>query len=139
MNGTSLRAIATQFKISKDSVSRHQLKCVTTAIAKAAETKGLALRERLLDEVESIHGLTLDILKQAREGVTVLDKDGNSVTLSDFPVALRAIAEARKNVALIARMTGKLQPAIQDERGSGTLITWEQFLVIHQSRRQFTP
>jgi hypothetical protein len=119
VDGTSLRAIATQFRVTKDSVSRHQLKCVSTQLAKVTEEKGIALRERLLDEVESIHATTREILLEARG-------------LADHRSALRAIAEARKNVALLARMTGKLQPEGEEREG---MVTWEEFTVMLRSRR----
>lgn len=83
------------------------------------EEKGIALRERLLDEVESIHATTREILLEARG-------------LADHRSALRAIAEARKNVALLARMTGKLQPEGEEREG---MVTWEEFTVMLRSRR----
>jgi hypothetical protein len=116
-----LRDIARQFRFSKDAISRHQKGCVAEALAKRTETQELALQDRLLAEMEGLQAKTLAILEK---------------TSSEEPrVALAAIAEARHNIALVARMTGRLDPVQEQDKNDGRLITYEELKVIIQSRR----
>lgn len=87
----------------------------------------------MLAEIEALHGKTLDILSLTMPmPVQPMDETGQIAKLGwQSPHdALRALAECRKNISLMARMTGQLQP----ERASDSMVgvTWEEFMVMYR-------
>jgi hypothetical protein len=127
--GASLRDIARQFPpLTKDSVGRHQKSCVVETITKAAEQKQLALGDRLLSEMDELHAATRALLKVATTEQT-----------SDPRIALRAIGEARRNLSLVARMVGRLDPQQDQDKEDGRLTTWEQVQELYRTRVQSAP
>lgn len=122
MAGSSLRDIARQFpKFSKDSIQRHKRKCVQTQLQKRADQVNIRLADRLLDEMEELHTATRGLLTRLA---------------SENPgAALRAIGEARRNLALVARMVGRLEPKQEQDKRDGQMLTWEEFVVLYRSRK----
>ena len=51
---------------------------------------------------------------------------------ADPDAALRAISEARKNLTLMAKMTGQLQPEQASDSMAG--VTWEEFMVMYKRK-----
>lgn len=123
VSGSSLRDIARQFTdFSKDSISRHQKACVVETITKAAAVQQLALGDRLLAEIDEIHSATRALLTVA-------------TTEKDARTALRAIGEARRNLTLVARMVGRLDPKQDQDKEDGRLATWEQLQELYRTRQ----
>lgn len=120
LDGGSLRDVARQFKLSKDSISRHTKTCVAESIAKRSETKELALQDRLLEEMSGLQAKTREILEKA------LGEGG------DPRIALSAINEARHNLALVARMVGRLDPKQEQDKKDGHMVTWEEFVILYR-------
>jgi len=120
--GTSLRDIARQHGLTKDSISRHTTTCVSQKLAKRSETKELALQDRLLESMGELQAKTLEIMAEAT-------KEGG-----DRRIALAAINEARHNLALVARMVGRLDPKQEQEKKDGHMVTWEEFVMIYRQR-----
>jgi len=54
----------------------------------------------------------------------------------DIRTALAGVREARGNLELLARMTGKLQPK---ETVEGGLVTWEEFVLIYRQKHGIQP
>lgn len=130
------RAVAKRLGLSYASLERHGRNCIRKALKKAAEKREAALADRLLDEMESLHATTRDILHDAREGRTIkVKRAGIKEPVEvhvppDGTVALRAIGQARKNVELVARLAGKLEPEQQVQKG----VTFEEFEAIYLRR-----
>lgn len=131
--GTSYRDVAAHFRISKSAIERHK-DHIAAAVVQAAEARDLAFTDCVLTELELLHRTTLDILREAREGRKFEVPSGKDlkkkVEVYDHPcvkTSLRAIAEARKNLALLARLTGQLDPP-EAARGG---VTYEEFEAIY--------
>jgi hypothetical protein len=121
--GESLREIGARHGVTKDSLHRHATRCVRQAIATRAAERGVRLADRILDEMDDLHEATRRILIEASAGES-----------KDLRTALAAISEARRNVALAARMAGKLD-APEAAGADRSLLTWEEFVVMYRSRR----
>lgn len=139
--GESVRSVAKRLGISYQSLDRHQRNCARQAIQAAAKERDTAFADSLMHEVEALHATTMDLLRESREGhwLELPDpSDPNKVRkVYDVPnvkAAIRAIAEARKNLALIARLTGQLEPRAEEHR----TITFEEFelLYLHAKGRR---
>jgi hypothetical protein len=120
--GASLRDIARRYHLTKDCISRHAKSCVQQQLERRAEARGFQLGDRLLEEMDELHAATRALLKRATDE-------------QDFRVALRAIGEARRNLALVARMVGSLDPK-QDKKDG--LVTWEEFVLLYRQREAHT-
>jgi len=125
VTGTSLRDIARRFHLKKDSIQRHSAKCVKAEIAKRAEAREMALADRLMSEMEQLQRVTRLLTARA-------------IRTKDMRTGLRGVAEARRNVALVARMVGKLDPKQEQDKRDGHLVTWEEFVLMYR-RSQGTP
>lgn len=102
--GASARSISLDFGVTDQSLGRHMKAHASRAIEKAAAAAGirdLASGLGLNEEMVSLQDRTLEILARA-------EKD--SKTLS---VAVGAIREARCNLELLGKLTGKLRPDTQ--------------------------
>lgn len=119
VTGTSLRDIARRFHLTKDSIQRHGSKCVKAELAKRVEARELALADRLLNEMEQLHRVTRLITARA-------------IKTKDLRTGLRGIGEARRNLALVARMVGRLEPRQEQDKRDGHMVTWEEFVVLYR-------
>lgn len=122
-----MRVIAEKFKVSASALYRHKTKCVSNKVAKFEETQAVVLGDRLLQEVEYLHARTREILDKA---MAVGVKDG----VPDLRVALAAINTQRDNVALTARMTGRLDPQQDQDKKDSRLLTWEELKQAYETR-----
>ncbi len=125
VTGTSLRDIARRFHLTKDSIQRHREKCVKAELEKRVDARNAALADRLLGEMEQLHRLTRSITARA-------------IVTKDLRTGLRGIAEARRNLALVARMVGRLDPVQEQDKRDGQLVTWEEFVVMFRQARMVT-
>lgn len=110
-------AIARSFAISRDAIRRHKKTCISNEI----HSKKQELADRLLDEIGELHGIVRCTLTTAQK-----QKDGR--------LALAAVGEARKNLELLAKLTGQFNPE-RDEESEKPMLTWEQFLEIYLRSR----
>lgn len=151
--GASVRWVAKKLGLSYSSLDRHTRNCVPAALAKAAEVlpaptvrdvaveaaeqRDRAFADCLMNEVELLHRTTMDVLRESRDGRWLqvpIDPEHPEQTrkLYDIPNvknSLRAIAEVRKNLALLARLTGQLEPKRDTEQNR--TITFEEFEVLY--------
>ncbi len=96
LRGDSMRAIARRYAPSRRSMERHRDAHMGVAVAVALGARGDAERangESILEQVRGIQARTLAILEAAGD---------------DPSMGLKAIAEARRNLELCARLTGEL-------------------------------
>lgn len=133
--GVSVRACAKQLGLSYPALDRHQRNCARSAIVQAAETRDVQLGSAIMDRVEDLQTKTMQLYEDARNG-RVLDIEGRkAIVPPDAKEARLALAGARKNLALIARLSGQLDPQENTDRGG---VTWEQFERIIFERRKRT-
>ncbi len=95
--GASLRGIARKYLLSEDALSRHKKRHLPQAVAQAAEAKGAERGRDLLDRIRT-----------AEEKLSGYERVAVNVALRAFkerdaPLALRALAEARRS-AVESRM-----------------------------------
>jgi hypothetical protein len=91
-----MSGIARRYGLGDDAVRRHRNKCLTAALGKAVEEKRLEIdAAKLTDWTGSLQLKTLRLLARAEE----LDALGDARGL---------IAEARRNIELLARLGGIL-------------------------------
>lgn len=134
VEGSPIRAIAIKYKIGKDSLNRHRDNCVKPALEQRVEAHGIKLADRLLDEMERLQADTLGILRASL--TEVKDEKGVITDPVDRRTALRAVAEARRNLAMVARMVGRLDPRQDQDKNDGALVTWEEFTTIYRRRTE---
>ncbi len=161
-NGASVRSVATRLKLSYSSLDRHTRNCVPHALkashqhdvtvlppettrevaAQATERRDLAFADALMSEVDMLHRTTMELLHESRHGrwLEIPDpsaEDPNRTRkVYDVPNvkhSIRAIAEARKNLQLIARLSGQLEPK---ETERDRTVTWEEFEAIYIRHRR---
>jgi hypothetical protein len=96
---TSLRNIAKQFDVNYQAVNRHKAH-IPELMAKAAEAMEIADADALMDQVRSLQRRALSILDKAEEA-------------GELRTALSAIAQARGNLELLAKLLGELSDAPQ--------------------------
>ncbi len=148
--GHSVRETARQLKLPYQSLDRHQRNCVRQALEQAASARGQALAEshaaaaaergaEIRGRVEELHSWTLALFHEARDGrvvdVPATEEGGTPKKLflpPDPKEARLALGTARKNLELIARLSGALDPTESDERAG---ITFEEFEVMYKRRR----
>lgn len=136
-SGLSVREVAKRFGLPYASFDRHCRKCIQKSIAKAVEAKELSHGIALVDRVERLQTAAQTILDAAMEGRPLIRKDGTPVLkkngdpylISDGELALKAIGQARKNLELVARLTGELDP--EDNKAGPQLATWAEFEALY--------
>jgi len=87
-------AFCSDSPFSKFSLSRHKLRHLPPALAKAQEAAEIARGNDLLAQLRDLQARTLGILDQATD---------------DHRLALSAIREARSNIELLGRLLGELR------------------------------
>ena len=108
------RSIQARYGVNKSAIVRHLKRHVTKALRKltAAEIP-LAMAEEVAEpvlvEMRKLNARSLRTLKSAEDA-------------KDYSVALCAVRECRRNLELIAKLTGELDPrAAGEETGGGAL------------------
>jgi hypothetical protein len=144
-SGVSVREAARRSGVPYQSLQRHQQKCVRAAIARVVERRELKIAgevvDELVDRVERLQTITTHIMDSAllglpllrRDGSPVLDKQQKPVLVSDGVLALKAVAQARRNLELIGRLKGQLDPP---EKESERLMTFQDFEALYVRVRQ---
>lgn len=100
VDGVSFRTIAHQWGVSADALKRHKKDHLPAALAQAKQAAQVANGDDLLSRIEALQQKTLSILSKA-------ESQGDNVT------ALKAIAEARRNLELVAELTHELNRSPQ--------------------------
>ncbi len=95
VGGASNRSAASLYDVSEAAVRRHKGNHIPATLARAEEAKESSRADDLLGQVRALQGKTLGILLRA-EGA------------GDLRTALGAIREAKGNVELLAKLSGKL-------------------------------
>jgi hypothetical protein len=96
VDGNSLRDIAERFFLSVTALQRHSVKHLPVLLSQAAQAEEMTRAEDLLTQVRDLRTRTLVILARAEAA-------------GDLRTALMAIAQARGNLELLARLMGELQ------------------------------
>ena len=96
VGGTALSEIAALFRVSDDALSRHKANHLSAALLKAREVEEVANADGLLGQVRDLQQRTLTLLEAAENS-------------GERRVALAGVGEARRNLALLARLTGELE------------------------------
>ena len=89
------RTIAHTYGVSRYALMRHAKEHLPATLAKGHEAEVRADADKLLRNLEGLHGRTLRLLKGAEDE-------------GEVHTALRAIREARGNLELLARLVGEL-------------------------------
>lgn len=87
--------IAALFGVTESAIRRHAREHLPAALTKAQEAQEVAQADDLLGQVQNLQSRTLAILKTAE-------------ATGDLRIALQAIAQARNNLELLARLLGEL-------------------------------
>ena len=148
--GKSIRTTARQFGVSQSSLDRHQRNCARATIEKAVQAREQAVAEVaekhaaefggvIAARVEALHAQTMQLFEEARNGRYLEIQDPNDPTKKrkvfvrpDPKEARLALASGRKNLELLARLNGELDPKeAEGEQG----VTFEQLEAIWKMRR----
>jgi hypothetical protein len=97
IDGTSNRAVARQYELSKDALRRHR-EHIPQLLLEASQAMEVADADDLLSQVRDLQRRSLAILDQAEDA-------------GELRTALSAIAQARSNLELLGRLAGQLQQA----------------------------
>jgi hypothetical protein len=141
--GASPRKVAKQLKLSYQSLDRHKRNCAPVAIAKAIEARAIESGAKIVDRVEALHSQTLELLREARQGrklrIPNPKKPDTMVTVfipPDATEARLAIGRAMKDLELLAKLRGELNPEDNDPREG---VTFEQLeRIVFERRRKVT-
>lgn len=90
----SVRGTAKKYKLSASALQRHYRSCAREAIASASSEREADLGKRLFAEIEELHRRTLELLPE----------ESSPLTRDE---AIKVIREARRNLELVARLTGQ--------------------------------
>ena len=96
INHVSPRLISESFGITKSSLDRHRVAHLPVALVDAVQAVEIVQAGNLLDQVVTLQKKTLHILAIAEDA-------------GDLRTAIMAIAQARGNLELLARLSGELQ------------------------------
>ena len=93
--GGSLRDIAGQFRLSKSAVERHQAEHLPKLLTQAQQAEGTAHALDVLQQLRSINGAALSVLRDARNA-------------GDGDLALKAVDRIFRQIELQAKLLGEL-------------------------------
>lgn len=126
------RVVARRYGISTASINRH-LRHVETGIRLLIGAERACLK---VQDVGDAAAVTRPVLSQLRElHVRTLRILELSEVEKDHAVALGAVREARRNLELLARLTGELDPRAPGEGSGGPL----QVTIVYQDRPAIAP
>jgi hypothetical protein len=95
VGGIAFPALVAEYRVSKDSLSRHKANHLPAKLVMAQAAVEVAEADDLLAQVRDLQARTLAILEAAEE-------------TSQHRTALAAIREARSNLELLAKLLGEL-------------------------------
>lgn len=96
VGGEPLRGISRTYSVSEDSLTRHNASHLPAALIQSRDAAEVTRADSLLANLQQLQQRTLAILSKA-------EKSG------ELRTALTAIAQARANLELVARLLGQLQ------------------------------
>ena len=113
------RTIERRYSVSRSAIDRHVTQHVSKALRQLAAAEKLAdaatVAEPVLGEMRKLNSRALRILADAE-------------TSADRTTALHAIRECRRNLELIAKLTGELDPRAAGETPGGSLTVVVQYV-----------
>jgi hypothetical protein len=121
MRRTPYRVMQSRYKVSKSAIDRHVSGHVSKALRQLAAAEGMtladaaAIAEPVLGEMRKLNARALRILNDAEAA-------------KDRPTALHAIRECRRNLELIAKLTGELDPRAAGETPGAPLTVVIQYV-----------
>lgn len=89
-------ALSALFGVTESAIRRHAREHLPAALTKAQEAQEVAQADDLLAQVRRLQTVTMNILAHAYQA-------------QDLRTALQAIAQARQNLELLARLLGELE------------------------------
>jgi hypothetical protein len=95
VGGVAFPALVAEYRVSKDSLSRHKANHLPAKLVIAQAAEEVAQADTLLDQVRGLQRRALEILDKAEEA-------------GELRTALGAIREARGNLELLAKLLGEL-------------------------------
>ncbi len=95
VGGIAFPALVAEYRVSKDSLSRHKANHLPAKLVMAQAAEEVAQADTLLDQARNLQARTLAILEAAEE-------------TRQHRTALSAIREARSNLELLAKLLGEL-------------------------------
>lgn len=115
VNGEPLRDIAGRFGVAKSSLDRHKADHLPATMVKAKETEDVAHAIDIVQQLKTINGVALHILKDARDA-----RNGD--------LALKAIDRIERQIALQAKLIGEL-----DERPVVNVLIAPEWLAVRSA------
>jgi hypothetical protein len=95
VGGIAFPALVAEYRVSKDSLSRHKANHLPAKLVMAQAAEEVAQADDLLGQMRALHARTLAVLEAAE-------------TTNQHRTALSAIREARNNLELLAKLLGEL-------------------------------
>jgi hypothetical protein len=96
LEGKPLRLVASRFSVSEDALSRHKLKHIIAALAKAQEIREVAMAGTLLEQLRSLQEKALELLYRAEAA-------------GGYRTALAGVREARGSLEVLVQAMSKLR------------------------------
>ncbi len=110
VSGVAFPALVAQYRVSKDSLSRHKANHLPAKLVMAQAAEEVAQADDLLGQLNDLQARTLAILEAAE-------------STDQHRTALSAIREARSNLELLAKLLGEL-----DERPQVNVLVSPEWL-----------
>jgi hypothetical protein len=99
LSGVSVRKIAEEFGLGRESVQRHRHNHLPRELVKSKKLAELASADSLVDRIEGLYDKAIHIIE-------IAEKDGK------YQPAVSAIKEARASLELLARISGELKAGV---------------------------
>lgn len=115
LDGSSIRDLAGQYKLSKSAVDRHRAHA-SEALKRAIEVKEYRRGEKLLDKVEDLTAASWGLMRKAKDD-------------EDWKTALTGVRETRGCLELVGRVSGELK----DKQENNTTNNYMAFLAFLDS------
>ncbi len=117
----SYRTIQSRYSVSKSALDRHIGNHVSLALRKLAEAETMS--------VSDAAGIAQPVLAEMRKlNARAMRILGDAEAAQDHAIALHAIRECRRNLELIAKLTGELDPRMAGEGAGGPLHVTIQYV-----------
>jgi hypothetical protein len=115
VGGVAFPALVAQFRVSKDSLSRHKANHLPAKLVMAQAAEEVAQADSLLGKVRDLQGRALALLDKAERS-------------GDLRTALGAIRETTSNLELLAKLLGEL-----DERSVTNVLVSAEWLSVRSA------
>ena len=114
LHGVSYRAIAKQYGVAIAGLSRHVAEHIQGPLRRIIQAE-----VSLTEDAQTVQPTLLEMRRLNQRSLRILAIAEES---KDHDVALRAICECRRNLELISRLTGELDPHAAGEAGGQGLV-----------------